>query len=167
MDELVFDGLEKDKALEPIYGFKKMVRLAKEVVDLNKNISPAVTGSLMLKLRGYDIGREPVDLDIIVSELYNTKEGRPIVPEGFKLKSVDSGSSPESMKYFDENGFKIEFLFSVEDVDEVDGIPLGGVRELLLAKIKYGLGDNNENSRKKHLNDIIKIISQSVIIDKK
>ena len=45
---------------------EKLLSIAKQILD--ENPSASLTGTLMLKLRGIDLGREPHDIDILICD---------------------------------------------------------------------------------------------------
>lgn len=47
---------------------EKLKKIAKEILDANPKQNICVGGTLMLAMRGIDIGREPEDIDIIIND---------------------------------------------------------------------------------------------------
>lgn len=137
----------------------KYLELAKEIISLNPNTNMGVTGSLMLALRGVYLGREAKDLDLICSHIKSddgTKFDDLILPEG----AVENRPSyPDSASYtiplLDGSGeVKVDFLVSIENLEEVDGCLLGEVEKLLVAKANYMSRDHSKDSIAKHKMDI-------------
>ena len=128
-----------------------LIDIANKFIELNPN-TIAIGGSLMLKLRGIDIGREIHDLDLITNEHVLTIN----IPEGIGLYNKD-GKSPYaggSMKcQCIDNDLTIDILSSLETIDIINGIPLGSIQALIEAKIKYAQQDNDDAI--KHQNDLI------------
>lgn len=143
---------------------KELLEIAKEVIQKNKNICAKLTGSLMLYHRDIITRRKSVDIDIICNVLGEERnsEGFPWVPEGFKLNDMNgSRSEVEVIQFINEDGLKIEFMLSEEMGEIVDGIPCGDVKELVFAKLTYSRNDKNEESRLKHLDDVIYLLSNN------
>ena len=128
-----------------------LIDIANKFIELNPN-TIAIGGSLMLKLRGIDIGREIHDLDLITNEHVLTIN----IPKGIGLYNKD-GKSPYvggSIKcQCIDNDVTIDILPSNETIDIINGIPLGSIRGLIEAKIKYAQQDNDDAI--KHQNDLI------------
>lgn len=126
-----------------------------EVADLFLKMNPSLilTGSLMLKLRGYDLGREPHDIDLVGDVMYYDDEV--VLPEGTKILSENL----DSMEYCDikveYNGIIIDIMYSDEDFEEVDGRKLSFVEELIYQKRIFAQQDND--AAQKHKDDIINL----------
>ena len=133
-----------------------LLEVAKWVTDNN---SVGLTGSMMFKLRGVDLEREPNDLDFIGFEGTQDKIDTIKVPKGFLYKSQDGGGSAvESVVFYNkELNIKLDFMYSEEDIDFDLEIPLGDLQECIQAKIRYAINDKSEESRTKHLNDLQKL----------
>ena len=133
-----------------------LLEIAKWVTDNN---SVGLTGSLMFKLRGIDLGREPNDLDFIGFEGTEDKVDKIKVPKGFLYKSKDGyGSDVRSVVFFNkELNVKLDFMYSEEEIDFDLEIPLGDLQECIQAKIHYTKNDKSDESRAKHLEDLQKL----------
>ena len=137
----------------------KYLDLAKQIIALNPDTNMGVTGSLMLALRGIYLGREAKDIDIICSHIKKgdgTKFDDLNLPEG---AVKNRPSYPDSASYTiplpdGSVKVKVDFLVSIEKLDEIDGCPVGEVEKLLIAKANYMTRDNSEGSRSKHKMDI-------------
>ena len=136
-----------------------LLEIAKWVTDNN---SVGLTGSMMFKLRGIDLEREPNDLDFVGFEGTQNRIDKIKVPKGFFYKSQDgAGSEVNSVIFYNkELGIKLDFMYSEEDIDFDLEIPLGDLQECIQAKIRYVKNDkSNESneSKAKHLRDLQKL----------
>ena len=129
---------------------KELLDLAIEVMDLNKTFSPILTGSLMLYVRGIDKRRDSHDIDILIGVHPIDFISDIIVPNGFYQCSP---AYPESVK-FKKNDIIIDFLYSEEFPENINGINCANVKLLLDAKYNYYLNDENLGSREKHRLDL-------------
>ena len=144
---------------------ERLLEIARTVIEMNTDIEAALTGSLMLLHNSYRIRREATDIDIICSNLCEKDNGSPNVPDGFKLLERDgSGSNVESVVYKNEEGIKIDFMFSEERRETIDGILCGSVENLVRAKLGFAESDKDDESRMKHLKDIIYLIDNNDMI---
>ena len=143
---------------------QEKLEIAKEVIEKNKELSAKLTGSLMLNHLGLSTRREIGDIDIICEFLCEQEdsEGFPWVPKGFKLTGMDGGRSEvDAIQFINEDGLKIEFMASDEIGELVDGVPCASVVELVSAKLTYSRNDRSEESRLKHLDDVIYLLSNN------
>lgn len=132
-----------------------LIEIAKEVIDLNHQLGAALTGSLMLCVRGIVKQREASDIDIICSYLCESDEGFPIVPNGFKQIDMDGRKSQvDAISFENSEGVKIDFLYSDEKVDDVDGLPCAKIINMIAAKLQYSEHDLSDVSRLKHKQDV-------------
>lgn len=128
-----------------------LLDIANKFIQDNPN-KIAIAGSLMLKIRGVDLGREIHDLDLITNhhpltivipkeiEYYKKEEQPPTIYLDGSLKC----------QY---NDITIDILQSDETIDMVNGIPLGSLEKLIEAKIKYA--QQNNIQAEKHKQDLI------------
>jgi hypothetical protein len=126
-----------------------LLSIAKQILEANPAAS--LTGSLMLKLRGIDLGREPSDIDILI---YKDYAFNLVIPEGMDFKESEFASDGCGIKY-DFNGIKIDVMSSGEEPEIVDGINLASVKELI--KMKYTFANQDGPKADKHKNDLIKM----------
>jgi len=137
---------------------QELLELAKQVIELNdKNLgSIMLTGSLMLAVRGLNKAREAGDIDILCSMLTAYELGHPVMPAGFKEVGIDGMKSEvNAIQFKNEDGIKVEFMHSEEPRDLVDGVYCAQVNGMLYAKVLYSSRDKNEESRKKHVADVL------------
>lgn len=140
------------------FTYKQKLEIAKWLAEKNYG---AVTGSIMLKERGIDIGREPNDIDIIVGSIYPDEVVlSPLCTN--KTTSVDNGGYEVLTRcYF--FGLKIEFITDANElrkstyINREDNCKFASVDGLLKAKIEYLRHDKNEAylDKTKHDIDII------------
>lgn len=138
----------------------ELLEIAKNVISLNKGIDAKLSGSLMLKHRGFKTRREAGDIDIICDFLCENKfeSGYPDVPGGFKLVDMEGGKSQvEAIQFKNQDGVKIEFMVSDERGEVFDDILCASVSQLIAAKLDYSINDKTEESRHKHLFDLLYI----------
>lgn len=138
---------------------KMLLDIASEVIYLNKDADAKLSGSLMLRVRGLDIRREPEDIDIIVNTLCEQGPGRPIVPEGFTVSTMDGKKSDvNAIQFTNAEGVKIDFLYSDESAFYAAIgnliIACGDIGQLIKAKINYAANDLSAESANKHLLDV-------------
>lgn len=122
--------------------------MAKQLLDVNPNAS--LTGSLMLKIRGIDLGREPHDIDILLKD----QVPNIIFPEDFNIDTKNLASDGISARYC-YNNIIIDILYSEEEPEDYNGWRLGTIDSLMRAKYRYIKQDSN--STEKHYNDLIKL----------
>lgn len=127
---------------------KNLIEIAKQILALNPNAS--LTGTLMLKLRGIDLGREPHDIDILICD----HAPAIVFPESWVLVEKGISSDGCSAKY-EYNGIIIDVLSHGEKPDIIDGIQVGKLQSLLDAKYRYSLQGNSE--AQKHHDDLVMI----------
>ena len=125
---------------------EKLLKIAKRILEVNPNA--CLTGTLMLSLRGVDLGREPHDIDILFAD-YGPNL---IIPKEYSFIDKGFASDGTSQKY-EYDGILIDVLSSNEIPEDVNGIRLGSVAELMDAKYSY-CKQNNEEA-KKHYADLI------------
>ena len=133
-----------------------LLEIAKWVTDNN---FVGLTGSMMFKLRGIDLEREPNDLDFVGFEGTQNCIDKIKVPKGFFYKYQDgAGSEVNSVIFYNkELGIKLDFMHSKEDIDFDLEIPLGDLQECIQAKIRYVKNDKSNESKAKHLMDLQKL----------
>lgn len=124
---------------------EKLLEITKELCDLNKDLS--ITGTLMLKLRGIDLGREPHDIDLLIPTGTTL-----ILPKTAVKTKSDYGDGSEKYEY---NGFKIDILSSEEKPEIINGWKLGSIEQLMGAKFKYTKQGNKSSN--KHYDDLVKL----------
>ena len=129
---------------------EKLYEIAKEIINLNVEFDCALTGTLMLKLRGIDLGREPHDIDLIVNKQLNEIQPDLKIPNGFQQRS---SFYPESVS-FEKDGIILDIMYSEEQRYSVEGFRIGNIDSLLVAKDHFSRHDKNPESREKHLKDI-------------
>jgi hypothetical protein len=126
----------------------ELLELAKKILDLNPNAS--LTGSLMLKIRGIDLGREPHDIDILIRD-YAPKC---VLPSDLKIEKSNASSCGTGIKY-KCGDIEIDIMSSSEEPEIIDGWRLGKVQELMEAKYDYFKKEGEV--AKKHYDDLVKL----------
>ena len=100
---------------------------------------------------GINKRREASDIDIICDYLCEKEEGLPLVPKGFKVVGMDgSRSEVDAVQFKNEDGLKIDFMYSEEMTQEIGGILCGELKCLIEKKQRYAKNDRNDESREKH-----------------
>lgn len=128
---------------------EEIFNVAKELLDLNSNAS--LTGTLMLKLRGIDLGREPNDIDILINDYaVNINFNK-----DFEVEILSNESYRETSVKYKYKGFVIDVISSNEIPEIVNGWRLGSIDELM--KAKYEFSKQDYESAKKHYDDLIKL----------
>lgn len=147
---------------------EKLFQIAKEVVKLNKRNIPdlKLTGSLSLYALGYVKCRKAADIDFICDSIFEENEGAPIVPNGFRINYQDGTRSQiECLQFINDEGIKIEFMVSEERYfDDVEGVPCANPQNILLSKLYFAKNDLNEESKMKHLDDVIYFLKNNELI---
>ncbi len=133
---------------------KDLLEIAKQILDVNPNAS--LTGSLMLKIRGIDLGREPHDIDILICDYAPNI----VFPDGFKVEDAGHASDGSGAKYRHDD-IIIDVLSNGEEPEIYNGWKLGTVEALMRMKYEFSKQDN-ENA-KKHNNDLVKMIEMRVV----
>lgn len=125
-----------------------LTTVAKMILDENPNAS--LTGTLMLKLRGIDLGREPGDIDILI------RDYAPNItfPYNMSVEMIGEGSGGNSAKY-KYNEIIIDVISGGEEPELINGMMLGTVTELIKNKHKYCEQENKESE--KHYSDLVKL----------
>ena len=143
---------------------KDLLAIAREVVNMNKDLGAALTGSLMLANDGIDKRREATDIDIICDFLRESGEGYPSVPTGFRpVGRSGRGSAVNSIQFVNAEGVKLDFMYSEEVKNFRNGILCGSVKMLMLAKTHFGRDDKTEESRHKHLDDLAYLLARNSV----
>ena len=127
---------------------EKLLFIAKRILDVNP--TACLTGTMMLKLRGIDLGREPHDVDILIRDYAPCI----IMPEDMNAEEIGRASDNCGIKY-KFNDVIIDILSDGEEPELVDGIRLGTVDGLMKAKYLYS--QQNNDSAKKHREDLVKL----------
>lgn len=122
---------------------------------LEANPEAMLTGSLMLNLRGIDLGRNPSDIDLVMPPFSEVK-----IPENMTgIKYVINSSSPTGEKFTLEHlGVKVtvDVLWSEDDSPEIiEGLRCARLDGLIQAKLKYYHQGNAGYS--KHMGDLHRI----------
>ena len=126
----------------------KLLSIAKEILDLNDNAS--LTGTLMLKLRGIDLGRGIKDIDILIPDYAPNA----IMPEHSTLELSEEASDGSGIKYI-YKGVMVDILSSNEEPVIFKGIKMGTIDGLIKAKYEYSKQENSHAL--KHHEDLIKM----------
>ena len=133
----------------------KLLEIAKETIHLNEHLGAKLTGSLMLAISGLNKRRDASDIDIICDYLCERDDGFPIVPSEFKEIQMDgSKSEVGAIQFVNKDGLKIEFMYSEELSTEINGVQCGELKWLIDAKRRYSENDKDDESRKKHIDDL-------------
>lgn len=128
---------------------EEILKLVKEVLELNKQYDLAIGGSVCLKLMGIDLGREPQDIDIASKE--SILNLRLSVPEGWYQYTGQTAN--RAIFKNDSSYIKIEFLYSPsEKTTIIDGIKCDNLSSIVDAKKLYA--SRGVNSSKKHQDDL-------------
>lgn len=129
----------------------KLLEIVKEAIGLNAHINAALTGSLMLSVRGIDKRRKSTDIDILVKDVH-----RIIKPKGFWQRQIETEEEyleSDNCSFFENSdGIHLDFfeVYANEVIELVDDIPCGSVKTMLDAKFEYW----NDNGNDKHYEDL-------------
>jgi hypothetical protein len=127
-----------------------ILMIAKSILDANNECS--LTGSLMLKLRCIDLGREIHDIDILMSNHASCIN----IPKDINLEVMGMASDNVHLKYrYGDTDICIDILSSNEDFEEINGWRLASIKGLISAKINYCR--KNDDSFNKHYDDLLKL----------
>nr|DAW15720.1 MAG TPA: hypothetical protein [Caudoviricetes sp.] len=129
--------------------YEQKLEVARWIVGVNNGT--LLTGSIMLKERGIDLGREPNDIDIlVVSEDGIGDLILPPLATEIETSSDDGYIVKARYKYL---GTKIDFI--AQDGERNIGLDyLASVENLLDKKREYVEKDTNPDSVQKHKRDI-------------
>lgn len=128
---------------------QNLLNIAKRLLNENYT-NMCLGGSLMLKYRGIDLGRDPHDIDLVIhgkNDTFNIPTGMNVVLE---RKASDGYSDVYSYE-----GVTIDVLYGGDVPEIINGIPCGTVAALMKAKYKYSL--KGMGSSKKHYDDLVKL----------
>ena len=137
----------------------KLLSIAKEILDLNDNAS--LTGTLMLKLRGIDLGRDAKDIDICSIKPENIAFPKGSDKQPFKYDNEEDYNNDTENEIYrftiksNSEKINVDCIYSDKDYDIVNGIKLAKVEDLMQAKYEYSLQDYVSAS--KHHEDLIKM----------
>lgn len=128
---------------------QNILEVAKELLDLNENAS--LTGTLMLKIRGIDLGRDPHDIDILFDDFADNFK----FPADAEVENLSEESYHYTAIKYKYKGFMVDVLSCATPPETVNGWRLGSVQELM--KVKYEYSKQNNASAQKHHDDLIKL----------
>lgn len=125
---------------------------------LNENPNMCLGGSLMLKYRGIDLGRDPHDIDLVMIDPKTYKQNDLKIPAGMDIKYSKKASDGYSSEAYSYNGITIDILVCKETPEIINGLPCGTVDKLMKAKYKYTQSElTSANSKQKHYDDLVKL----------
>ena len=134
--------------------YEQKLEVARWIIDNNSRM--LLTGSIMMKERGIDLGREPNDIDILVVSRDGIS-GLILPPLATEIETnSDEGYIVKARyKYL---GTKIDFI-AQEDEGEIDFadeviMRFASVETLLKKKREYVENETNPESVQKHKSDI-------------
>jgi len=127
---------------------ENILEIAKKIHDANPNCS--ISGTLMLKIRGIDLGREPKDIDILICDYAPNI----IIPPDIEVEYLGHASDGSGAKYKHKD-FIIDVMSKGEQPEIVNGWRLGTVEKLMQAKYFYS--KQNNSASKKHYDDLVKL----------
>lgn len=134
-----------------------LLDIARKFISYNRTSKLYLAGSLMLKLRGIDLGREINDIDICIKNIQELNSLE--LPEGFFIEEYilgDVGYETLITRCRNEDGIVIDLLHNYDitwdEENYIDGMSCASVSSLLLEKQKY-ISDNS-HGKEKHERDI-------------
>ena len=135
--------------------YEQKLEVARWIIDNNSRM--LLTGSIMLKERGIDLGREPNDIDILVVSRDGIS-GLILPPLATEIETNNSDEGYIVKARYKYLGTKIDFI-AQEDDGEIDFadefiMRFASVKTLLERKREYVETDTNPDSVKKHKRDI-------------
>lgn len=134
-------------------GEYNLQNIAKDIIKLNPNLNPILTGSLMLAVRGIKKRREAHDIDILINQPidpYWFDNNFFVLPDGFQQASP---TYPESIK-FQKDDIIIDFMHSEEEFEVVNCIPCGFISTMIKRKAFYIKHNNPSEHTEKHRLDL-------------
>lgn len=142
---------------------QQLLELAKLIINKSGYKDKiALTGSLMLSLRGIDKRREAHDVDLVVC-LHTVNLHDLYVPDGFVPIAKNNYPIVKMVNALDAEGTTVDILLSDEFEEEllvnypmevIDGILCANPYFLIDAKEKFAILDKDPESRNKHLEDV-------------
>lgn len=139
---------------------KQLLEVAKQILKLNENrgLDIKLTGSLMLALRNIKKPREAHDIYFLITEECVASENDdwcPVMPKGFLMDYEGNRSSPDCIKFTNEDmNIQVDFIPAWEETEVVCGIPCGNVESCIAAKQEYADKDKSIESKNKHERDL-------------
>ena len=135
--------------------YEQKLEVARWIIDNNSRM--LLTGSIMLKERGIDLGREPNDIDILVVS-GDGISGLILPPLATEIETNNSDEGYIVKARYKYLGTKIDFI-AQEDDGEIDFadefiMRFASVKTLLERKREYVETDTNPDSVQKHKRDI-------------
>lgn len=137
------------------FTYQQKLELAKWIAHHNNG---AITGSIMLRERGIELGREPNDIDIVVSDTAPDDIVLPPLCNKKEIEENDNGYDVLARCYF--LGLKIEFITDDEEVGKSQYIKFNNyckfatIDGLFKAKMDYLRNDSDKPYIKKTKRDI-------------
>ena len=129
---------------------EKLLYITKRILELNPKTS--LTGTLMLKLRGIDLGREPKDIDILKSDTPIKLKFPSYWNKHIKIIGRASDGSGIKYKY---KSIIIDVIGTAEEPELIQGIRCGTLKGLIDAKYLYSHQENESSF--KHYSDLVKL----------
>ena len=127
---------------------KEILEIAKKIHDANEN--SCITGTLMLQIRGIDLGREPKDIDILICNYAPNIT----FPPDFEVENIGQASDGSGAKYKHKD-YIIDVLSDGEKPEIVNRWRLGTIEKLMQQKYLYSKQNNPD--AKKHYADLVKL----------
>lgn len=135
---------------------EELLKLFKEIENINSKYEIGLTGSLMCSVRGIKTAREPKDLDILVPM---DMIDEIVMPDGFVIIDTDttSGYIDAVTYYNDSTGIKVDVLANVEEenFEIIENVNCGFLNYMIEAKLLYIKNDSSIESKQKHYQDLI------------
>jgi len=119
---------------------KDLLEIAKEIISLNENLSPTLTGSLMLYVRGVNKRREAHDIDILINQQITQdwfEVNQIVLPEGFIQASP---AYPDSIK-FTKDEISLDILYSEEPSELINGVNCVSIANMVDRKYYYAINN--------------------------
>lgn len=137
-----------------------LLDLAKEIISNSIGCKHmALTGSLMLKLRGLPVNRKVEDLDLIVSVEDNLTN---VIWEPPYFQVLSTPDYPDLIMYNERTKVRVDVMRSdefsdIEDkpMDIIEGILCANPFHTILAKEHFAQNDRQDESREKHQKDLL------------
>ncbi len=96
---------------------RRLMRITKKILKLNRDTEILLTGSLMLAVRGIPKRREAKDIDIIFTDggKFAAPNYIPIMPKGFTYVAATLDGSQTDCIKFKKGNIHVDFLYSEEE----------------------------------------------------
>jgi hypothetical protein len=146
----------------------EMLDIFRQIQDANPGFCFALTGSFALYLQGFELPREPGDLDIRVTMKSQRAEFR--MPEQAEETTPDTENYPAELserREFHFGEIKVD-VFAIEkkktEIKFAEGFPVVVPQGILQYKFDYAFDTHSPGPAQKHKTDLVFILERNVLV---